>query len=110
MEKIINVVGGVGKFMKRYAGEASRIADVFRTILQAVPIDAQDKAKVEKVIEDLDAAADRIADYLNENPMIGEPITVKASDVEKAIAKYLDANPGVIAAALAKANEGNGDA
>lgn len=112
IKTVSNVTSAIGKFMGRYAGEASDIADIFRTILPALPIDKEDKAKVESVVTQLDLAADRITDFLNNNPMIGEPVKVKASDVSAAIEKYLEANPAVIEAALAKvlADEGNGNA
>jgi hypothetical protein len=112
IKSVANVTSAIGKFMARYAGEASNVADIFRTILPALPIDKNDKAKVENVINELDLAADRITAFLNENPLVGEPVKVKASDVADAVKKYLEANPAVIETALAKvlADEGNDNA
>ena len=99
--------------MTRYADEASNIADVFRAIIPAIPINRNDRAKIEIVINQLDGAADRIAAFLADNPDVAAPVKVKASDVQDAVFKYLDANPNVIEAAvsvvIAKSNEGNGN-
>jgi len=105
-----NTASSVAKFMARYADEANNIADIFRTVLPALPINRQDKEKVEDVINDLDKVAERISAFLDENPGVGEPVKVKASDVAKAVADYLEANPAVIGEAVAKALEGNANA
>lgn len=107
--RISNTASSVAKFMARYADEASNVADVFRAILPAIPINKNDREKIENVITQLDNAADRIGAFLDENPNVAEPVKVKASDVEEAVAKYLDANPAILEAAISKALEGNGN-
>jgi len=100
-ETISKSASSVAKFMARYADEASNLADVFRAILPAVPIDRGDKEKVDSLINQLDNAAERIAAFLDENPDVGAPVKVKASDVAKAVEAYLIANPAIIEAAVA---------
>lgn len=113
IEKLSKGASNVAKFMARYADEASNIADVFRAILPAIPVNRNDKAKIESVINQLDGVADRIGDFLENNADVASPVTVKKSDVEAAIKAYLEANPNVIEAAvsavLAKDSEGNGN-
>lgn len=106
---VVKVVGSVGKFMSRYAIEASNIAEVFKAILPALPIERSDKAKVEAAILRFDAVADNITAFLADNPQVGEPIKVKASDVQAAVDKYLKANPKIITDAVRSA-VGNGNA
>lgn len=91
----------VAKFMGRYADETSSIADALRLMLPALPIGAQDKRRVADTIEKLDNAADNISAFLKSNPKVGEPVTVRASDVQKAVADYLAANPAVLEKAVA---------
>ena len=112
LSKIGKAVSDVGKFMGRYADEASNIADALRMFLPALPIGDADKAKVLDTINKLDAVADSIGDYLTKNPDVGT-VTVKKSDVEAAVARWLEANPDAIAAAIQASNTdaaGNGDA
>lgn len=116
---ISKTASSVAKFMARYADEANSIADVFRSILPALPVNRGDREKIESVINGLDTAAERIAAFLDANPDVGAPVKVKASDIAKAVEAYLAANPVVIEAAVtaAIANtvttgsiEGNGNA
>lgn len=105
------------KFFSKYADEVAGIAGAIQAILPAVPIGSQDKAKVDAIIEQLETAATNVAKAAKNAPTSIDPkVTVKKSDVEAAVAAYLDKNPRIIADAVeaefakAKAEAGNGNA
>jgi ABC-type transporter Mla subunit MlaD len=95
--------GSVAKFMARYADEASDLADVLRSILTAVPLQYQERDKVLAIVEKFDGIADNIGKFLAENPTIGEPVKIRASDLDAALKRYFEANPEVISAAVSAA-------
>lgn len=88
---------GIGKFLGGYAGELRALVSVVSTLLPALPINRQDKAKVDEILDNLKEAADRVeAAAPSANPT---KVTVKKSDVEAAVAAIL---PGIVAAELKK--------
>lgn len=102
ISKISKTASDVAKFMGHYADEAQAIAAVFKSILPVIPVSDAKKKDIIKVVDKLDNAAEKIEEFLMRNPNVGEPVTVKASDVQNAIEKYLTENPQIIADAIAK--------
>jgi len=99
--KLKKSAGSVAKFMARYADETSDIADVLRLILPALPIGAQDRNRVVAAIDKLDNVADNIGAFLASNPSVGEPVKIRASDLDAAIVRYFNANPDALSAVVA---------
>ena len=94
IDKIKGTVSATGKFMARYADEASDVADVFRRILPALPLNRADRDRIADVVDRLDSVADGVTEFLKSNPDVGAaPVVVRQSDVKKAVEAYLKDNP-----------------
>jgi hypothetical protein len=76
-----------GKFLGKYAGEMRGIVGVLGTIVSALPIGRDDRERVEGILADLAAAADRVEKAANA-PL---EISLSAADIEAAVAKLLPA-------------------
>ncbi len=86
-----------GKFLGKYAGEASAVATAFRHILPSLGLGADGREQVEATIDRLENAAKAVAKAA---PAFKETtVTVRKSDVEAAVAAVL---PGIVAAELAR--------
>jgi hypothetical protein len=75
------------KFLGHYAGEALSIAEALNTVLGGLALSPTDQAKVQEVIDKLQAAAENIGSY---KPSV---IKIDKADVEAAVAAYLKKNP-----------------
>lgn len=95
MTKGKSLFGNFLGFVSHYATEARAVAASLTTILDALPIQHADKARVRELIAALENGADNIGEFLATNPT--EPATVKisAKDINKALGDYLATPDGL---------------
>ena len=79
---------------EKIAAAIAGVTDTVRTMLHGLAINAQDKAKIDGILSELETIAEAVS-----NASGGE-IVVRESDVEKAVAAVL---PAMVADAVAKA-------
>lgn len=81
-------------FLTHYQGELSGIATSLGDIVQHLPIDADDKARILGTVSELQEGAVNV--LAAANALAGRDdleVVVKASDVEAAVGAYLAAHP-----------------
>jgi hypothetical protein len=98
-------------FISKYAGELRLVSGAIGSIVNALPIDRGDKAKVNDVLEKLVANAASIEDAVKK---MKEPkaVVIKKSDIETAVKAVLpDILRGIVKEELGKqGNDKNGAA
>lgn len=105
LSKIWSKLSSAAKFAAHYSDELQGITAVVRRIVASLPIGRKEKADIESVLAKLDSAALNIEEFLlNGGDVAGKPVTVKASDVKKAVTEWLEENPQAILDAAAKLN------
>lgn len=90
------------KFLSKYAGELGGISTVLGSIVSALPIDLQDKARITGILSKLDDAVGSIEKAL---PKLKEPakVTIKKSDIEEVVREVLpDIVRGIVVEEMAK--------
>lgn len=90
------------KFLAKYAGELGGISSVLGSIVSALPIDLQDKARINGVLAGLDGAVESIEKAIGK---MKEPakVTIKKSDIEQVVREVLpDIVRGIVVEEMAK--------
>lgn len=75
-------------FLARYADEAEAAGNALESIVASLPINAQDRARIVAQIDTISSAPASIRDFLK-GAKAPPPVQIKASDIEKAVAKVL---------------------
>lgn len=88
-------------FLGKYAGEVGSIATILDGIINALPIDGQDKAKAKLAIDSLKAASVAVAAAAVAEAKSAK-VVIKKSDIEAAVKAQL---PALIKAELAAQNK-----
>lgn len=105
LSKIWGKLSSAAKFAAHYSDELQGITAVMRRIVASLPLGRKEKADIESVLAKLDSAALNIEEFLlNGGDVTGKPVTIKASDVKKAVTEWLEENPQAIVDAAAKLN------
>lgn len=109
-----DVVTALKGFLAKHSGELEALTGVLQTILPALPIGTQDRAKVDSVLTGLQTASQNIANAVN-NIDGGAPsqAVVKRSDLDASVRDVLPGMlPGIlgplVTAAVADATKGQG--
>lgn len=79
-------------FLARYADEAEAAGNALESIVASLPLNAQDRARLVAQIDTISRAPASIRDFLK-GAKAPAPVQIKASDIEKAVAKVL---PGLL--------------
>lgn len=80
-------------FARHYATEANAVAASLSTILDALPIQHADKAKVRELIERIELGATNIGEFLATNPTEAS-VKISAKDIKAAFADYAKSDDG----------------
>lgn len=78
------------KFLAEYADEALGVAKALTGLLDGVAINGKAAADIQATIARLEKAHDSIASYLKSKPTENTIIKISASDIDKAVKKYLE--------------------
>lgn len=79
-------------FAGKYADEAAAVGNALDDIVNALPIQQQDKARILGYVEIIQRAPTSIAGWI-EGAKEPTPVTIKKADIEKAVAAVL---PGIL--------------
>jgi hypothetical protein len=103
-----SVVAAVTGFLAHHIGDLSAIHSALSELVAVAPVDSQDKERINSVLETIENSARNINDFLSGNKLVeGGSVTVKQSDLVKAVADYLASDAGK---AAIRSAEGNGNA
>lgn len=99
------LAGNLAKFLGHYSGELAAISGSLDTIVDHMPLDHQDKARVKDTITGLTEAAARVAEGAAAMANVPvQEVTISKADVEAAVAAFITAHPEVIREALGNGN------
>lgn len=107
-----SVVTAVTGFLSHHVGDLGAIHVALSELVSVAPIDTQDKERINSVLATIENSAKNVEAFLSGNKITdGGNVTVKQSDLVKAVADYLTSKAGqdVLLAAV-KSAEGNGNA
>lgn len=107
---IESLAGKFAGFLGHYGGELRVIVSVISTAIGALPIDAQDKERINDALAALQSNADRIAAAALELSGTPVEVVVNRSDVDAAVADYMDAHAPGSVSPHGPADVGNGNA
>lgn len=93
------LVTTVLSFLAHYAEEAAAVSTGFNSLIDALPLSAQDKVNIRETLKPVFDAPTAIADALKAFEEDGEPVVhIAASDIQNAVASFLStALPGAVA-------------
>jgi vacuolar-type H+-ATPase subunit I/STV1 len=104
-----SVVTTVSGFLTHHITDLNNVSDILSELVGFVPIDSQDKDRINSAIETVRDSANNVANFLKKNTVTGGEVVVKQSDIVHAVADYLNSDAGKAAlVAAAKSAEGNG--
>lgn len=92
----MSFVSSVLSFMAHYASEAQAVSTALSNIVNALPIQQQDRDRINAEIAKVAAAPSAIIDWIEKNgatvtPM---PVNIDAADIDKAVSAYLTTHLG----------------
>ena len=108
-----SVVSAFTGFLGKHIVDLNSIADVLGELTSIVPIDSQDKERINTVIDTVRNSANNINDFLEGNKVQGGEVTVKESDIVEALANFFKSPEGEAAiknVLTLQSAEGNGNA
>lgn len=111
-KKIVNAWTALTGFLEKHVKDLQNVGSALQAVNSALPIDAQDKARIADTITAVEESAANIASWLDSAPSSPTDVTVKESDLVEAIGNYFntDAGKATLAAAIEShaSAEGNG--
>lgn len=93
-----DIVSAVKGFLSKHSGELATLTGVVREVTNALPIGAQDKAKITTALDGLDTASNNIAKAVDAISGEAPQVVIKRSDLDAALTDVL---PGILPALIA---------
>jgi len=101
-----SVIATVTGFLGHHINDLNNVAGILGELVSSVPIDSQDKDRINQAIETVKQSANNINDFLQGTTVTGADVTIKESDIVEALGNFFASDTGK--AALAEASkEGN---
>lgn len=95
-------------FLSHHIVDLNNVANVLKELTSAVPLDSQDKERINSAIDTIQSSANNINDYLNNTDI--QSVTIRESDIVEALGNFFasDAGKAALASAVGNGSNSNG--